>query len=451
MMAELITEMENMLRVWKIEFLLAEVEHHLAKHNGQTPYYPLIGPMVHHRTLERAILRCWSPHFDWQEFHDRYICEKLVSQQVEMNDLTNVPLSLLCWAQSPRRVFDLRSDVCNFLNRVSVDRVRWKDIIWPFDRFILRLEQPIKGRHLTSELVPRKIGSRVLDLEVREMTYDTILVYFYDVIGCNSQKVLEFRLLPTLLADLDLHSKQEVTEIERALKAVKKKSSKNNEKRWQKLKNLLLQACNRLDVTFPLPTFTVAWTEEVKNSTVATPFLSLANKGRQEMVEEGINIISNQRFGKMPEEADTALRYIVGLCLLLGTRIGRAEERDWQPYQRQVQSGDNGNSQGQSRPPGWNYRGTISEPDLIHYVLAKQKLHDVIQTLNRPARQTAGKTQVPRWVPAHQRRPAGFGHIPGYPKTVEVESYIANAHLLLEGELYGGGITVIDQVPAVNL
>lgn len=58
-----------------------------------------------------------------------------------------LPLQLLCWTAHSRRIFSIGKNMLNEFIFASYDGLRWGDLLWPFDSFLLHFENESFGNH----------------------------------------------------------------------------------------------------------------------------------------------------------------------------------------------------------------------------------------------------------------------------------------------------------------
>jgi hypothetical protein len=81
---------------------------------------------------------------DLTEAHNKYCSGPLVSP------LHSFPVSLNEWSRNSRRVFHLTEELLTLLSLTSLDGVRWSEVHWPFESFLVTLDQPLVDENGTS-------------------------------------------------------------------------------------------------------------------------------------------------------------------------------------------------------------------------------------------------------------------------------------------------------------
>ena len=116
--------------------------------------------------------------------------------------VASIPLSVLAWNHHSRRIFHLTSESQTLLDATSLGGIKWKDIKFPFESFLVTLEEPIIDSHGTE--------------------YDAILLakidsFFPKHLQQREDALIELRLLPTTLAEYKKFSKNEKRRIDVSL------------------------------------------------------------------------------------------------------------------------------------------------------------------------------------------------------------------------------------------
>ncbi len=56
-----------------------------------------------------------------------------------------VPFSVLAWNSQSRRIYSLSRDLQTLLEATSLKNIRWKDVFFPFNSFVIELDEPLKS------------------------------------------------------------------------------------------------------------------------------------------------------------------------------------------------------------------------------------------------------------------------------------------------------------------
>jgi len=349
-------------------------------------------------------------NFDMDLFHHLFINEDLIYSGSEITDYSLLPQDLLFWAAGPRRVFHLRQDICELLEAILVNNVRWKDLEWPLDSFIISLEKPISDKK-------------------NSLSYDTILIYHFEEKGVAK---IGIRLFPKELREVEMID-------DKLIKQLEKTFIRGYWIKWALLSDL---AELKRDKKCGMPQYVIPKFKEVMDLKVRTTFTHLSQKSIKgyDLRKLDLTILgSDPHF----DIANQAVRIIVGFCLLLSMDDVQSKTLEWQTIKPRSHQKKR---QGSLR---FKERKIITDEAMVHYVLSKnvlsQQAKQIIMTTQ--AQKAAGQydeDKAPFWRIAHHRRPPGKGHDINFPKTVKVKATIVNADMLLPGELPGGAITIID-------
>lgn len=140
--------LENALRAWEDLRLIDEVVQRLAIRDGRKRPEDLIRPLKDWRELRKHLLNASAPgfEFDFERFCG-FANEDETMIQGKANLYQELPLQLASWTASSRRVFSLSEDLVMRFVSADYSHYQWSDLLWPFDSFVINLEQPlvIKG------------------------------------------------------------------------------------------------------------------------------------------------------------------------------------------------------------------------------------------------------------------------------------------------------------------
>ncbi|MBI4068519.1 hypothetical protein HY413_03915 [Candidatus Kaiserbacteria bacterium] len=90
--------------------------------------------MVLNNSITQLDLREWFPLPSQREtFHGRML-----------ETLTFFPIELFEWNRKSRRTIHIPRELQYLLIRGDYKRIRWEDILWPYEAFVLTLEEPIR-------------------------------------------------------------------------------------------------------------------------------------------------------------------------------------------------------------------------------------------------------------------------------------------------------------------
>lgn len=188
--------LEQMLTYWEDQcFVHSIVSEHGTRLNYPAEYlkwFPFSGPLRHWREL-RGHLRELGRHGGVLD-SDRFttVTNLLVTSQ---GSLMQFPLYLRDWTVSSRRAFHLDEEVQALLSALSFRGMKWADLLFPFESFLVTFEVPIRTEldAYDAAIVTRLYAPDVLRHENGESGLS---------IGLLSSRLNEYRPFTTLEKDM---------------------------------------------------------------------------------------------------------------------------------------------------------------------------------------------------------------------------------------------------------
>lgn len=129
--------LEQALNLWEDYcFVMKKMARFLEK--VDEPFgYPIDGPLVNAPQFREVLLK---QSVDYLEF-GRFIPESAFLK--ELGDIAWLPTALFAWTRNSRKVYHLPCPIQTAFSGISLKDICWKDIKWPFESFLLTLEDPI--------------------------------------------------------------------------------------------------------------------------------------------------------------------------------------------------------------------------------------------------------------------------------------------------------------------
>lgn len=214
----LVERLEQALCLWEDNCFMLGVISKMKTSTGITPNYQPVGPMIHYKDFRNYLLNFRGGKIDYEKFVGPNLMEDL------LRTFYTYPVALLSWTINSRRVFNLPATFQAMLRETSFDDICWKELKWPFESFVVMLEDPIKfpsGNECDCIMVS-EIGKLL-----PQKSYGSVDNY--------NGKAVEFRFLSTGLND---YVKTKPAEREEILRLIR-------QKRFDKL----IKKVNRLDIS----------------------------------------------------------------------------------------------------------------------------------------------------------------------------------------------------------
>ncbi len=286
-MPHIIESLENALRLWEDNCFIINVLGRFENKLGRKATFDLQGPFINFGDLREYIIKSFN-ELDPDDFYRKFIEIRKPNKPFMLGDLADLPFELCLWAHNSRRVYHLKSDLQLMLNATSINNVCWQDVKLPFESFAVILDEPI-------------IGTAV------KQTYDCIIVSSYQA---YDYKVLSFRLLSTEIKNYTPLSDEDKVQM---LKLLKKDQ-------FDKLKKAISKSAKAIPDNIFIPKFEVPLTPTIEKAKVSCSIMKLAKQFLNEQQDKGIVMEFPKELIPMPEEGNTAIRIVVGLCLFLTTQ-----------------------------------------------------------------------------------------------------------------------------------
>jgi len=144
-MIQQVHRLEQMLTYWEDQCFINSI---LSEHGSRLSYpeeflrwFPFIGPTRHWRELRGHLRELGRHGGDLDSNRFTVVTELLASSQSSMFQF---PLYLRDWTVSSRRSFHLNEEIQALLYAMSFHDIRWTDLLFPFDSFLVTFEVPIQ-------------------------------------------------------------------------------------------------------------------------------------------------------------------------------------------------------------------------------------------------------------------------------------------------------------------
>lgn len=134
----LVERLEKALCLWEDNCFLMEALSKMKTSGGLEPDFPVVGPMLHYQDFRKYLLNFRGGKIDFEKF----VGPNLVTDF--MQSLYLFPVALLSWTVNSRRVFNVPASFQAMLKETSFDDICWKELKWPFESFVVMLEDPIR-------------------------------------------------------------------------------------------------------------------------------------------------------------------------------------------------------------------------------------------------------------------------------------------------------------------
>lgn len=371
-----IERLEQLLRLWEDMNFLTHLMGLSERKLGVEKPTPLEGPLLHWRDLREDLL-----HGRVSENSKKY---EVDSELLEILPHTSLPFEFESWTKSSRRVFEISHELQILLSLTSLQDVKWSEIRWPFESFVVALAEP---------------------LYQSDQDFDTILVSRDPRGPGKDGVVLSIRLISNKLEQF-----HPLSQFEKSQLLSQYKNGKHD-----KVSDKVMRTLNR----------------EILGTSRATA-LPLDKIGECRVTESYDQLLTKAGFGQLEAEGnDHAIRIVLGLCLYLYSLPSQSSHRsDWQTVQ----------SKQKSQLSGRDSRA-ISDGANVCSVSSTFKLTREEKELVQRLRGRAISELSAHFRRGHWRRPPGQGQNPEALKTVWVRPTLVLKDKLKEGEVPGGAIT----------
>lgn len=159
-----VPELEGVLRIWE-DFWYVFSQARTLSDFGQNPS-PRLGALRNFTHFRRALLQARNSAPTLTEIDFAPPIE--MALDTTLNFIWRVPSMLLGWSRNSRRVYDLTEELEGILVATSLKDVVWKDVVFPFSSFGIRLPIPlIDGNgHEYSFIFMRSVNDTVNGMEM---------------------------------------------------------------------------------------------------------------------------------------------------------------------------------------------------------------------------------------------------------------------------------------------
>lgn len=128
------SRLDSLLGLWEDLCFIQKIGAEVSLKRGKLPLNPLDGPLTHAPEFRKFIMR-----FNGTFSPDDY----LKFMYADMGSNLSIPLAILAWNHHSRRIFHLPTDIQTILDSTSLGGITWEEIKFPFDSFLITLEDPI--------------------------------------------------------------------------------------------------------------------------------------------------------------------------------------------------------------------------------------------------------------------------------------------------------------------
>lgn len=368
------------LAYWEHSMLFMDASQVALERNGMTfPHFP---PFENWGRLRGEVLRAQDKPFPVDLFeHSESVFQKSVG------GVCVFPSAFYAWNKHSRRVFHVTSSLQALLAVTDVSRMALPEVAWPFDAFLITLENPWIS----------SAGGE----------YDAILfTRLGEMVGESEEENTAIRLifLPRWLA--------EVTPITRGDRAEVTKHLRDKKVSYRVLMAFLEKVAVRCGHGLPAA------------STSPVLAIDLLEGGRRKRTyvsaQEAVPAVQVTE-----SDLSSALRLLVGLALYL-TTAGESGPR--------TERGDGNMHIGGNDP-----RAIRFEAEVAHVYAGRPPSDEEVEIFlaHRSGRGGVGEASA-TFVIGHWKRPRGQGANPHAAKTVWVRPHLRRKDLLKPGELPGG-------------
>ncbi len=384
-MPHIIESLENALRLWEDNCLIVNLLSRAENKMGKKQSFPLQGPFAHFSEFRKYIIQSFQ-NFDSADFCQKFIEERVPDKPSLLGDLAELPFELCLWSHTSRRAYHLKTDLQLMLNATSIKNVYWHNVRLPFESFAVILDEPI-------------IGTTV------EQDYDCILVSSYEAYG---HQIIVFRLFSSEIKNYEPLSEETKKRLQQLLK----------KGQFDKFFKALNKAAQAIPNNVYIPHFELPLTEKIKGTKVTESVIKLAKDFVREQNVKGIPLQIADGV-VMPDEGNTAVRLVVGLCLFLTTKHAR-------------------NINSYRYKPQKKNRQIISSPITNESDIFKLTLNRVLSLREKNSfssglKRTGGYTIDTHFRNGTWRFPANKATDPNAEKNIWVSPSIINPHLCTEG------------------
>ena len=128
------SRLDNLLSSWEDICFIHKIGAQVNLKTGGNPLNPLDGPLTYAPEFRKFIMK-----FNGTFSPSDYL--KFMNVKLGFDEL--IPLAILAWNHHSRRIFHLPTDIQTILDATSLGGITWEEIRFPFDSFLVTLEDPI--------------------------------------------------------------------------------------------------------------------------------------------------------------------------------------------------------------------------------------------------------------------------------------------------------------------
>ncbi|MCB0325754.1 MAG: hypothetical protein KDD69_19365 [Bdellovibrionales bacterium] len=399
------TTLELLLRRWQdVCFLLSRMNA-FCRRTGRKELSSNTGALVHYEEIRAWLLSAFAGHESASErtYEDFQMPNDVAFPSVyeiwlplwrpALQTLGTVPKQLLHWTCSSRRIYSLSKNLVLSLAHVSLRDVRWSDLHFPFECYVIELEEPI----------PSPFG----DID---MLFVTLMGELQD----GRRNTLSITPYPVSISRVEPLSKARKKQIRSRLGQLDRISEANQEGLGDAL---FLELVDRLKFQPFYFTFDLKSDGKILDAP-AEQFRGL----------EEANGLDPERVEAFPRFLEQVLRIALGFNLYLRSRRPPASSQHERP------------PTGSTQP--------LADPTAIIFESEVTKLGseialppDLVEGLRHSMRRgrDSGFSQSWHFREGHWRRPPGLGSDPDAEKTVMVHAYMVRRDRKPDGNAIPGG------------
>lgn len=382
--------LEQALRLWEDSCYLLDFCNRINRLTGQPATYQDI-PQADHWGEFRDYLLHLNRNLPFD--HRRFLGESEERGVSVLEAWYFLPFLLGTWTSCSRRVYHLDSDLQTLLSLTSVDDVKWQDLSWPFESFVLSLDSPLVG-------MPRDDGVPVY--------FDTIMVtksYYRP----PTEPGVQIETAQVIMLDNRLEQRQALSRFDRDRAEELLRKGRINDA----LKHLTDKKRYRS-----------VYSESFRLDFSRMSDLRLGETSSQ------LQEIGAVRGGKASLGAwDAAARIIGGLCLYLQSLPSKSPHvSSWQPLEPGIKNPD---------PRAISTGAEVCHVSSVYRLTAEER--EVVEQIGK-----RGHYELcAHFRTGHWRRRPGTGNDPAAPKVVHVRPTLVRRDRLAEGQLPGGSEEIV--------
>lgn len=348
-----VSRLDSLLSLWEDTCFIQKIGAQVNLQNGKIPPNPLDGPLTYAPEFRKFIMK-FNGTFSFTDY------PKFMNVNMgNMGNMAIIPLSILAWNHHSRRIFHLPTDIQTILDATSLGGITWEEIRFPFDSFLVTLEDPI-----------------VSDDNIE---FDCILVSRIDLVSPLQKNgpLIELRIISKNFSD---YKKISNSERKRADALV------HNGKYLEVLS--FLTSMLSLN-SFATPAIHVFW-ESLKTKTIQDSIPDLGKlTGQPDMVKDSA--------------MDSALHIVLNLCLYLENFSSSTLVRESKRFELPRKD----------RKATFDPASVQKISDIFTVKCAFKMTRSEIDQIVKEEKEAKERREVKvHWRRAHWRRKPGCGHIP---------------------------------------